>query len=319
MFEKKSSIMIIDAMSLFIRHYVANPTMSDSGEHVGGTIGFLRSIEKLSQKIRPEAIIIAWEGGGAPRRRAIFKNYKSGRRPQRLNRFYEDDLPNTSENRDYQVALTIEILKNLPVNQIYVPDCEADDVIGYLIRHRFLHDKCVIVSSDKDLYQLVSENVIQWSPGQKKFIDCDEIKEKFGVSSRNMCVTRCFCGDPSDSIDGIKGAGFKTMSKRFPELALDKDVSVDDIVNHSREMLGKSKVKLYGNIVENIDILRRNWKLMYLSSQNLSAYQIQKINSILENMPASRDKMSVIRIMLREGINKFDMDSFFMSIVSVVR
>ena len=319
MSEKDNTVLIVDAMSLFVRHYIANPTMSESGEHVGGSIGFLRSIEKLSQKIRPERIVVVWEGGGSLRRRAIYKNYKSGVRPQRLNRFYEDDIPNTTENRDYQVSLVIEVLKNLPVSQVYVADCEADDVIGYIVRYKFNKEKCVIVSSDKDLYQLVSKNAVQWSPGQKKFIDDSHIREKFGVSAKNMCVTRCFCGDPSDSIEGIKGAGFKTMSKRFPDLLSDRDVTIDDIIKQSQEKSISSKVQLYKNILENIDILRRNWKLMYLSSQNLSGTQIQKINGILENNSPNKNKMSVMRILLREGINKFDIDSFFMSIVSVVR
>ena len=82
-------ILVVDALNLFMRHFVVNPAMSDAGVHVGGWIGFLRSLRLLAEKIAPSQIIVAWEGGGSPRRRAIFADYKSNRRPQKLNRFYE--------------------------------------------------------------------------------------------------------------------------------------------------------------------------------------------------------------------------------------
>ena len=128
--------LLIDGLNLQTRHFVANPSMSDAGQHVGGVVGFLRAIENLSQKIQPENIVVVWEGGGSPRRRAIYPQYKSKRKPQKLNRYYENDIPDTVENRNYQISLLIELLKQTPINQVYVSDCEADDVIGYLAKYK---------------------------------------------------------------------------------------------------------------------------------------------------------------------------------------
>ncbi len=306
-------VLLVDGLNVFTRHFVANPTMSDHGHHVGGFVGFLKGLRLLCERIRPSKVVVAWEGGGSPRRRAIFKDYKKGRRPQRLNRYYED-IPDTVENRNRQVKLTVDALKNLPVIQMYVPDCEADDVIGYLAKYLFKDTQCVIVSSDKDLYQLVSDRVSQWSPGQKIFITSDIIVSKFGIHPNNFCAARCFIGDPSDGIPGIKGAGFKTMSKRFPGLQEETDVSVNDIISSALEQSKTSKIKLFDSIVENQELPRRNWKVMYLGTDNLSGNQINKICGVIDTFEPYRNKIELTRLLLREGINNFDLDSFYMSI-----
>ena len=311
--------LLVDGLNLQTRHFVANPAMSDAGHHVGGVIGFLRAIENLSQKLQPANVIVVWEGGGSPRRRAIFPEYKSRRKPQKLNRYYENDIPNTVENRNYQIRLLIELLKHTSINQIYVSDCEADDVIGYLTRYKLRDRSCVVVSSDKDFYQLLSDRVTQWSPGQKRFLTPEIIQSKFGIPPHNFCLARCLIGDPSDAINGIKGAGFKTLVKRFPSLVGLGNLSVDDILRENEEYLKSSKLKLYQRIAEAADIIRRNWQLMYLGTTNLAAVQIEKIEGAIDTFSPHRDKMGFMRALIREGITSFDADRFFMSINSVGR
>ena len=143
-------VMVVDALNLFMRNFTVNPSMSNKGQHVGGFIGFLKSLSILCDRVRPKDVIIVWEGGGSPRRRAIYKEYKQNRRPIKLNRFYGNEIPDTVDNRDVQVTLTIESLRKTAVKQLYISDCEADDVIGYIVKHKLGGDRCVIVSSDKD-------------------------------------------------------------------------------------------------------------------------------------------------------------------------
>ena len=306
-------VLVVDGLNLFTRHFVVNPTMSSHGHHIGGTVGFLKGLRLLTEKLVPSRVIVVWEGGGSPRRRAIYPDYKAGRRPQKLNRFYSD-IPDTVQNRDYQLALTIEALNHVPINQIYISDCEADDIIAYIARHMLSEEEIVIVSSDKDLYQLINERVVQWSPGQKKFITKNTVKEKFGVAPKNMCAVRCFVGDQSDGLSGVKGAGFKSMVKRFPSLALEEDVLITDIIDEAHEMADKSKVKLYKNICQESDIVERNWKLMYLDTKNLSGTQIQKLSGIINSFQPTKNKMGLMRLLIRESVQDFDVDSFFMSL-----
>jgi len=311
-------VLLVDAYNVFTRHFIANPTMSSHGHHIGGTTGFLKSLQYLTDSFRPSKIYVVWEGGGSTRRRTIFKGYKKGSRPQRLNRFYGDDIPDTVENRNYQISLVIEALKKVPISQVYVDDCEADDVIAYLAKHKCTDSRCVIISSDKDYYQLLTKRVIQWSPGQKDFITSQDVRKKFGMTPENFCVARCFCGDGSDAIPGIKGAGFKTLIKRFPELAESEFVSVNEILKLSDERSAEKKIKLYHNINNNQDAARRNWKLMYLGLSGLSGSQVQKIESIVDTFQPGRDKIGLMRIFVREGFLLFDANSFYMTINSIL-
>ena len=312
-------VLVVDALNLFMQHFVANPSMSTHGNHVGGVVGFMKSLGYLSDRIGPRKIIVVWEGGGSPRKRAIYKNYKSGKRPQKLNRYYGGEIPDTIQNRDDEISILISLLRHTPVKQVYVPDCEADDVIGYISRNMFPEDRIVIVSSDKDLYQLLSPRVIQWSPGQKSFINLRDVKEKFGIHVNNFCTARSFIGDPSDNLDGVPRVGFATLAKRFPELGAREFVSVESIISSSEKMLEKSSLKIYTNIVEYSDIPRRNWRLMFLDIKNLSGTQIQKLESGLEFEDYDIDKMSLIRDLIRYGINNFDVDKFFASLRAVIR
>ena len=308
-------IMLVDALNLFMRHFVVNPSMSKNGEQVGGIVGFLKSLQLLIDENRPESLYVIWEGGGSARRRAIFPEYKNGRRPAKLNRYYEDDIPDTIGNRNAQVNCIVKLLKSTGVKQIYVENCEADDAIGYIAQNKFRDREIVIVSSDKDYYQLLKESRIKiWSPGQKSYIETKSVRERFGCLPENFCTIRCFVGDGSDGLPGVKGAGFPTMIKRFPELTGDEHVSVESIVTKCMELSNSSKVQLFSNIVEEGEIAKRNWRLMYLDVGNLSAEHIKKLEHSLDTPPEGQNRMNFMRTLNERGIQGFDVNKFFMSI-----
>lgn len=311
-------VLLVDAFNVFARGYSANPAMSSQGHQLGGFVGFLNSLRVLCERLQPKRVVVVWEGGGALRRRSIYKEYKMGRRSPRLNRYYEDDIPETSENHDYQVRLTIDALKNVPVQQVYISDCEADDVIGYVSRHLFSGDRIVIASSDKDLYQLIDDRVTQWSPGQKRFITPADVKEKFGVPPANMSLVRSFIGDASDNIKGIEGAGFKTMVKRFPALVDDESLTVQDVLDAASKLDSK-RVKLVKNILEGEDIVRLNWRLMHLDVSNLSGDQVKRIRDAIEEYEPKRNKLGLMRFLVKEGVQNFNVDTFFMSLSATPR
>ena len=125
-------ILIIDALNCFTRAWAVYPQLNSNGQQMGGTIGFLKTLRKLVNEIQPKQVYICWESGGSTKRRKIFKEYKMGRAPEKLNRFYGSDIPESNENRSFQTAELIGILKHVPVCQLYVPDCEGDDVVAAL-------------------------------------------------------------------------------------------------------------------------------------------------------------------------------------------
>ena len=106
----RSLILLIAGLNLFTRHFIANPAVSETGEHAGGVVGFLNGIASLCEKFRPTKVVVVWEGGGSTRKRLIHSDYKKKRRPEKLNRYYENDIPNTVENRNRQIKILIEMI-----------------------------------------------------------------------------------------------------------------------------------------------------------------------------------------------------------------
>ena len=318
--QNKRPVIYIDGLNVFMRHFAANPAKSLNGQLCGGIFGFLRNIDHLCSKFNPIKVIVAWEGGGSLKRRAIDPNYKNGRRPVKLNRSYYSEVPNTVDDRNNQLKVLIEILYETPVTQIYASDCEADDVISYLVKTKKTDHRKIIVTSDKDYYQLIDKDTTIWSPNKKKLIDEKYVLDKWNISTQNFCLARCFVGDKSDGLKGVKGAGFKTMANRFPELSTVKELTIDDIINESNKKVNSScKIKLFDNIISSEKTIRTNWKLMYLDSLMLSADQVKKINYQFENKASKTNKMKVLKTINREGLNSFDIHSFLISVNSCLR
>ena len=73
----KDRVLIVDGLNLFTRHFIANPAMSDNGEHVGGIVGFFNAMMHLVEKCKPEGVIVVWEGGGSVKKRGLYKEYKN--------------------------------------------------------------------------------------------------------------------------------------------------------------------------------------------------------------------------------------------------
>lgn len=312
-------VLLVDAYNLFLRHFVANPSLASSGarqgESVGGIVGFLNTLRWLIDSIHSGQVVVVWESGGSTRKRRIFAEYKSRRRPQKLNRYYEDDLPNTIENKNWQIATIVSILQDLGICQVYVPDCEADDVIAYIARYKFPKRRKVILSSDKDFYQLLSEDIQIYNPMGKRFVVADDVLTRFGVAAHNFCVAKAICGDPSDNVPGIKGVGFKTVSKRFPILGTSKKVSIQDILDEatSRMNSNSNHLKVYRQIVDGKDVIYRNWKLMNLDVNVLTNDQIRKIDHVVDTFVPQWNKMSLIRKMMKEGLELIDVDQLFLT------
>ena len=136
--------------------------MDPKGIAIGGCIGFLKSLQKCVRDYDPNEIIIAWDGhGGSQKKRSVNKNYKEGRKPLRFNRrMIKLDPEDEEKNKAYQQIRTMQYVNELPIIQIMIDYVEADDVISYVVQHDKYKDyNKLIVSSDKDFYQLVKKHL----------------------------------------------------------------------------------------------------------------------------------------------------------------
>jgi len=304
-------VLLLDGLNLFLRHFSANPAMGSNGNHVGGIIGFLYDMNSIVQRFKPHKAYVVWEGGGSARRRSIFPEYKAHRRPERLNRIYADEIKTTVSDHDNQIKDIVALLKLLPVNQLYVPDCEADDVIAYISRYEHPQDLKVILSSDKDYYQLVSDKTVIYSPTSKKIIQIQDVIDRFGIHPNNFALAKAVCGDSSDNIPGISGVKFKTLSKRFSSLTDETPVMLDDFFLAARQAAANSTVKAHKQIVDNVDTIRRNWQLVHLDTGILAGSQIKRIQDLCAGCKTNRDKIGFIRHLLKLGIQTFNVDLLF--------
>ena len=109
------------------------------------------------------------------------------------------------------------------------------------------------------------------------------------------------------------------MAKRFPELSSSEHVSVSEVIDMAKQRAESKKLKLYENIIASSDDAKRNWKLMYLDTNNISATQIQLIDEKIQKKPSIPNKMKMLKIFRRENIKNFNADSFFITLKAIDR
>lgn len=302
-------VLIVDAMNLFVRSYSAYPTMSSHGYQMGGCIGFLKTLRRIVSELQPSAVYIAWEGGGSQRRRSLYSEYKMNRKPERLNRFYEDDIPDSQENEKHQLMALLPMLKCVPVCQIYVSDCEGDDVVAYLCRGPMRGVEKVIASSDKDLYQLLNADTRIYSLHKKTYVTAADVIVEFRVQAQNFALAKALCGDPSDNVPGIKGLGFKTVAKMYPFLGTEQEILLQDVIDYAAAHVEDSTI--HRRVVDQQEDLRRNWRLVFLDGSMLSGTQQQSVDHLVGTFKPRIDRMGLVKQLVKEGIGDFDVEGFF--------
>ena len=305
-------VMIIDSLNLFLRSYIVNPTMSKDGHPIGGTAGFLKSLQKLSREIKPDTIIMCWDGrGGSRKRKQVNKNYKEGRSPIRLNRNIKVlTEQQENENRIWQMHRTFEYLNKFPVIQLVADEVEADDLISYITRYScFKNDQKVIISSDKDFYQLLDDNTVLHRPIQKKFLNKYNIVKEHGIHPTNFALARAIAGDKSDNLEGVPGVGLKTVAKRFTFFEEERDVTISELIEFCSNQ--ESKVKAYQSIIENQELIKENYGLMQLYSPSLSIQTKQSVDWIIDEFEYEFNKTETDLMMLTDGISENDWSDLF--------
>jgi 5'-3' exonuclease len=298
-------MMIVDGNNSFLRNYVVDPSLSNNGEPIGGCKGFLKSLQKQCRIIKPDFVVVVWDGeGGSLKRRTQNKNYKEGRKPIRFNRpntFMTDRQQN--DNRVWQMGRLFEYLNELPIAQLISENVEADDLVGYIVS-RFPKTEKVIVSSDKDFFQLCDDKTIVYRPIQDKFVTKKTILEEFKIHPRNFALARAITGDKSDNLVGVPRAGLKTVASRFPEMAEDRDIFINELVQLCET--AEKKVKIYESIVENKQLVTDNYKLMQLYTPSISTRTKAKIDWSLKECCTDFNLTQVNAMMLEDGFGNYN-------------
>lgn len=274
--KKDDHVLIIDGLNTFIRVFSAVPALNDDGMHVGGVIGFLKSVGANIRQFQATRCVVVFDGtGGSQRRRKLYPEYKANRKNKmKMNRYDEfADLVDEQKSMRDQFMRLLEYFDVMPATVISIDNIEADDVIAYIAKQYYEnHDnKITIVSTDRDFLQLVNTKIRVWSPTKKKLYTPEKIQEEFGILPENYLLYRMMSGDASDNIPGISGVGLKTLISRFPNIN-EKEMDFDKIIEESQSNINSgSKIKIFNEIVTNRELLHRNYRLMQLSEVDISA------------------------------------------------
>jgi len=280
-FHRDSKVLLVDGLNLFIRTFAAIPTQNEDWAHVGGLVGFLKSMGMIIRMIKPTRVVVVFDGkGGSQRRKQIYHNYKERKAiKSRLNRVVGfEDITDEQTSMKFQMSRLYQYLQLLPVTTVVIDNIEADDTIAYL--SSYFKEKVCILSNDRDFLQLVSDRVNVYVPSKKKLYDPQNLKEEYGVWCQNFALYKALLGDSSDNIKGIKGMGKKTITKQFPQLGEPTKISLDEFTDHCLNYVGTSKTM--NELKSNIDVFKVNYEIMQLEEVDIPASTKSNIRGIVD-------------------------------------
>ena len=284
--ELNDHILVIDAMNMLIRSFSLLKAMNPSGTHIGGLVGFLRSLGYVTRIFDPTRVIVVWDGkGGAGNRQNIDPNYKAHRATARITHWgLYDTREEEQEALINQLLRVQDYLDCLPLQQIEMEKLEADDIIAYLAKQASGSGKKItIVSSDKDFLQLVDTNIEVYAPIKKKTFDKTNIIDELKVLPGNYNIVKALLGDNSDNLQGVKGLGIKTIISEFPKL-VSEITTLDDVYNIVAEKLEEKKVKkIFPKIIMEWGRVETNFKLMDLHETSLDDKEKNLILDIIKS------------------------------------
>lgn len=224
-------VLLIDGHALLYRAYHAFPNLTDpTGMLVNAAYGFARILLKAISDFEPEYIALAFDTRGPTFRTEVYAEYKANRPPTP-----DDFIP--------QVAVARDLIDTLNIPQFALSEYEADDVIGTIARtveKKYLPSQLstIILTGDKDLLQLVTDQTHVWLPGSKYRQELeygpDEVRAKMHVSPDQIVDLKGLMGDASDNIPGVKGVGQKTASKLLAQYQTVHGVyaAIDELAKH---------------------------------------------------------------------------------------
>ena len=280
-------ILIIDAMNMLIRSFSLLKAMNPDGHHIGGLVGFLRSLGYVTRIFDPTRVIVVWDGkGGSANRKNINPDYKAQRATSRITHWgLYDTKEQETEALIGQLYRVQDYIECLPIQQLGMEKLEADDIIAYLAKRAGEAGKKVtIVSSDKDFFQLIDKNIEVYAPVKKKTFNHSNIVDEIKVLPENNNIVKALLGDHSDNLPGVKGLGIKTIMSEWKSFAYDPLASINDVWDHCETQLEQDKPKkIFAKIIHNWDKVLTNFELMDLHSTVLDEKEINFIEETLQD------------------------------------
>ena len=226
--KNKPLLVLIDGSSYLYRAFHALPPLTNQqGRPTGAVYGVLRMVRKLIDEEQPDKVAVVFDAKGKTFRHEMYKEYKANRPPM------PDDLR-------VQIEPLHELIESLGIPLISVQGVEADDVIGTLSKTGAKENYRVLISTgDKDMAQLVNDEITLINTMNNARMDCAGVEEKFGVTPEQVIDYLALMGDKSDNIPGVPSVGPKTATKWLQQYN-----TMQGVVDNAEEIKGKIGEKL---------------------------------------------------------------------------
>ena len=230
--ETSRRLFLIDGTAFAFRSFYAIRTgLTDSkGRPTNAVFGFTRILLKLLREHEPTHIAVAFDAGGTTFRDEMFEAYKAHR----------DETP---EELRAQFPMMVEVVEALNIPMLCIEGVEADDVLGTLARRAEAQGmEAVIVTGDKDMLQLISDQVHVYDPNkgdQGLWYTEQDVRNRFGTGPKGVIDALALMGDTADNVPGVRGVG----EKRAKEL-METYGSLDNVYTHIESLKGKLKENL---------------------------------------------------------------------------
>ena len=271
----RKRIFLVDGNSYLYRAFYATPHLSNSrGIPTNAIYAFISMIKKLRNAENPDTLVIVFDSKAPSFREAISKEYKAQRPP----------MPG---NLIAQVPYVKGIVEAMGLPMLEKEGYEADDIIGTIVEHLKNHDnmETFIVTSDKDMMQLISPTVCVYDSMKNQIICEPEVLEKLGVKPSHVVDYLALCGDTSDNIPGVPGIGEKTARELISAMG-----SMEDIYRNIEE-IKKNSVK---------EKLRAGKELGEMSKQLATIKVDVPIDVSIETLTANNEDPQALRKIYRD-------------------
>jgi len=265
--------LLVDGNALFKRGYHgSHDAYNENGDHVGGIYQFITVLRMLLKKDVFHNVYVFWDGRFSGKLRwEIYKDYKGDRGKDYINGTEPDDV-----NEKLQQFIVKQYLYHLSIRQIEDTVVEADDYIAYYTNSKKKNEDITICTSDRDLCQLVSDDVKIWLLDKRVYLTPKNYNDHFDHHISNMVLVKTIEGDVSDTIKGIKGVKEKKLLEHFPFIA-ERKTDLLEILREAMRIQTERKANKKKPLIALTNLLECN-------TVGLQGDRLYEINSVLVDL-----------------------------------
>lgn len=298
---RKTKTLIVDGNVLMKRSYNGAKNVYHKDKHIGGIFAFYSTLRKIIVEHKIDKVVITWDGErGGTLRLDYYPEYKENRP-----RFFDQEY-------EIQKLRVKQYAEELFIRQYEHPDVESDDLIAFYCQNKKRNEEVMIYTNDRDLCQLINENVTVFLADKKMEVGIGNYQWFFEHHYSNAGLIKMIEGCKSDNIKGIEGVTENTLLNHFPQLK-ERNVTLEEIFESSKLIQEErgTPLKVLDNILNGVSkgvhrgpFYEINKKIIDLNNPLLTEEATESMKNLIELPldPEGRDYKNVLKMMIEDGV-----------------